>query len=58
MHIEHNSQMEEKIKRLSGNMKEKQIDTFRVSRQCKTFILIKFTCTKISLLSLGMSFNP
>lgn len=49
MHIEQNSQVEEKMKPLSENMKEKQIEAFGVSRQCKTIILIRFTCTKVLL---------
>lgn len=57
MRIERNSQVEEKMKPLSENMKETQIEAFGVSRQCKTIILIKFTSTKLSLLSPGMSFS-
>lgn len=57
MHIKQNSQVEEKIKPLSENIKDKQIDTFGVSRQCKTIILIKFTSTKVSLHSLEMGFS-
>lgn len=46
MHIEQNSQVEDKMKLLSENMKEKQIEAFGVSRQSQTIILIKFTFTK------------
>lgn len=53
MHIEPNSQVEEKIQRLRGSVKERQTEACGASRQCKTFILIMFTCTKISLFSLG-----
>lgn len=56
MRIEQDSQVEEQMKRLSENMKEKQIKAFGVARQCKTIILIKFTSTKVSPLSLEMSF--
>lgn len=37
------------MKPQSENMKEKQIEAFGVSRQCKTIILIELTSTKVSL---------
>ncbi len=56
MHIEQDSQVEQKMNLLSENRKENQIEAFGVSRQCKTIILIKFTSTKAFLFPLEISF--